>query len=70
MKEEDLKKLNEEKKSRIFHAVLIDFLAGISLFGGIAWVLNPDRQIGYLIAIVFPIYMILRVIKKSKKDKT
>lgn len=66
--EELLIKKKELKNSKIFHATMIGFLAGILLFGFVAWMLSPDKQLGFLIPMLFPAFIIYRVIKNSKKN--
>lgn len=57
------------KKSKIIHAALIGFLGGIVLFGVGAWSLSPNRQLGFLIPMLIPIFIIYRL-AKSSKNKT
>ncbi len=60
------KKLN---KSKIFHASAIGFLAGILIFGFVAWVLSPDTKLGFLISMLIPIGFIYRMIKNPNNNK-
>lgn len=57
------------KNSKIIHATLIGFLAGIAIFGIVAWSLSPEKKLGFLIPMLIPISIIYRVIKSSKKNK-
>lgn len=57
---------NKLKKSKIIHATMIGFLAGILLFGFGAWSISPNKNLGFLIPMVIPIIMIYRMIKNSK----
>ena len=71
MNKEDWSKLSDEelliekknvKKSRIYHALGIGFLAGILLFGVIAWILSPEKRIGALITMIIPITFIYKLL--------
>ena len=77
MTKEELTALSDEallaekkklKNSKIFHATLIGFLAGILLFGFGAWMLTPEKQFGFLIPMAFPIWFIYRLLKNPKRD--
>ena len=57
------------KKSKILHATLIGFLAGILIFGVVAWSLSPKKQFGFLIPMLIPIAFIYRLVKNSKTNK-
>ncbi|MGA9239981.1 hypothetical protein [Robiginitalea sp.] len=57
------------KKSKILHATLIGFLAGILIFGVVAWSLSPKKQFGFLIPMLIPIVFIYRLVKNSKTNK-
>ncbi len=57
------------KNSKVFHATLIGFLAGILLFGTIAWALNSERQLGFLIPMLIPIALIYRLLKNPKRNQ-
>lgn len=59
----------KQKKSKLWNAVFIGFLFGILLFGFGAWILNPDRKIGFLIPMLFPIIFIYRAFKKPNEYK-
>lgn len=54
------------KKSKILHAALIGFLAGILIFGVVAWSLSPEKKIGFFIPMLFPIIFIYKLLKNSK----
>lgn len=56
------------KKSKIFHAGLIGFLAGILIFGIGAWILSPQKNWGFFIPMLIPILFIYRLIKNSKEN--
>ncbi|MDP5121820.1 MAG: hypothetical protein NWQ46_09515, partial [Spirosomaceae bacterium] len=49
-------------------AVLIGFLAGIVIFGIVAWSMSPKKQIGFLIPMLFPIIFIYKMIKNPKTN--
>ena len=66
--EELLLEKRKLKNSRIFHAAWIGFLAGIVIFGFVSWSLSPDRKLGFLIPIFFPIFFIYRMLKNPKKN--
>ncbi len=67
--EELLIKKKELKKSKTLHATLIGFLAGVLIFGTVAWLLSPERRIGFFIPMLIPIVMIYRMLKNSKKNR-
>lgn len=78
MEKKDLYKLTDEallvekkklNKSKIFHASSIGFLAGILIFGFVAWILSPDKKLGFLIPMAFPIIFIYRMVKNPNKNK-
>jgi uncharacterized membrane protein len=62
---EEKKKL---KKSKIMHAAIIGFLAGILIFGFGAWILSPEKRMGFLIPMFIPILFIYNIVKNSKKN--
>ena len=66
--EELLVEKKKLKESKIFHAVSIGFLAGILIFGLVAWILAPKMQIGFLIPMLFPIAIIYKLLKNSKSS--
>lgn len=57
------------KKSKLFHATAIGFLIGILIFGVVAWSLNPEKQLGFLIPMLIPAVFIYRTLKSSNKNK-
>lgn len=57
------------KESKIFHAASVGFLAGILIFGLVAWILSPKMQIGFLIPMLFPIVIIYKLLKNPKSSK-
>lgn len=63
----------EKKKLKIrkvINALIIGILAGIVAFGTVAWFLGSKKNlIAFLLPMIFPIYFIYSIIKKSKKDK-
>lgn len=58
---------DKQRKSKLFHAVWIGFLAGIVIFGCVAWLLSAEKRFGFLIPMFFPVYFIYRMVKTSKK---
>ena len=78
MDKKELSKLTDEellvekkklKKSKIIHATIIGFLAGILIFGFASWILTPNKKVGFLIPMLIPIFLIYTLLKNSKKDK-
>lgn len=55
------------KNSKITDAIFIGFVAGILLFGVVAWILSPEKKIGFFIPMLIPIFFIYKLIKKPKK---
>lgn len=79
MEKKDLYKLTDEellvekkkaKQSKIFHATFIGFLAGILLFGVVAWSLSPQKKLGFLIPMLFPVYFIYKHLTAPNRNKT
>lgn len=66
--EELLAEKKKLKSSQIFHAAWIGFLAGILLFGTIAWIRVGELQIGFLIPMIFPVYFIYKLLKDPKHN--
>jgi hypothetical protein len=78
MEKKDLYKLTDEEllvekkklnKSKFFHATAIGFLAGILIFGGVAWILLPNKQLGFFIPMLIPIFFIYRMVKNPNQNK-
>ena len=78
MQKKDFSELTDEelliekkklKNSKIFHATLIGFLAGIIIFGVVAWSFSPKKQMGFLIPMLFPILFIYRLVKNPKNNQ-
>jgi hypothetical protein len=57
------------KKNKIFHAILIGFLAGILIFGFVTWILSAERRAGFLIPMLFPVFFIYKLIKSPNHHK-
>ncbi|MEM6720533.1 MAG: hypothetical protein AAF611_14495 [Bacteroidota bacterium] len=57
------------KKSKITHAVLIGFLAGILIFGIVGWSLSSEKQVGFLIPMLILVLFIYKLFKNSDKNK-
>jgi hypothetical protein len=77
MEKKDLHKLTDEellvekkelKKSRIYHALGIGFLAGILIFGFVSWSLAAEKRIGFLIPMLIPVFFIYRLIKNPNRN--
>ena len=78
MGKKDLYKLTDEellvekkklKKSKVFHATSIGFLAGILLFGVISWSLSSEKHLGFLIPMLIPVAFIYGLLKNPNKNK-
>lgn len=67
--EELLVKKKKLKKSKIIHATLIGFLAGILIFGFVSWIFSSNKQWGFLIPMLIPIFIIRSVVKNSRSNK-
>lgn len=67
--EELLVEKNKLKNSKIFHAAFIGFLAGILIFGIVAWSLSSKKQLGFFIPMLIPIYIIYRLVKNPTRNK-
>lgn len=57
------------KKSKVFHAIAIGFLAGILIYGVVSWSLADEKRIGFFIPMVIPVVFIYRIIKNSKNNR-
>ena len=53
-------------KSKLFHAVLIGFLAGILIFGLVAWLISPEKKLGFFIPMLIPIIFLYKLFKNPK----
>ena len=78
MEKKDLYKLTDQEllvekkklmKSKLFYATAIGFLAGILIFGFVAWSLSPEKRFGFLIPMLIPIIFIYRMLKAPNKNK-
>jgi hypothetical protein len=78
MEKKDLSKLTDEellvlkkklKKSKVFHATYIGFLAGILLFGVVSWSLSSEKHFGFLIPMLIPVAFIYSLLKNPNKNK-
>tara|TARA_R110002050_G_scaffold286087_2_gene436060 strand:- start:2415 stop:2687 length:273 start_codon:yes stop_codon:yes gene_type:complete len=56
-------------KSKLFHAVLIGFLAGILIFGLVAWLLSPEKKLGFFIPMLFPIIFLYKLFNNPKGNR-
>ncbi|MEL6557000.1 MAG: hypothetical protein AAFQ94_02380 [Bacteroidota bacterium] len=57
------------KNSRMIAATLIGFLAGILLFGTVSWALSSEKQIGFLIPMLIPVFAIYKLMKNPKSEE-
>jgi hypothetical protein len=57
------------KKSKIFHAVAIGFLAGILIFGIVGWSLSDEKRLGFFIPMLIPILFIYKLLKNPKENR-
>ncbi|MFN5168342.1 MAG: hypothetical protein ACK5DD_01845 [Cyclobacteriaceae bacterium] len=78
MKKEDLYKLTDQellvekeklKKSKLFYAASIGFLAGILIFGVVSWALWSEKRFGFLVPMLIPVVFIYRLLKAPNKNK-
>jgi len=78
MEKRDLFKLTDEEllverkklmKSKLLYAICIGFLAGILIFGFVAWSLNPEKKLSFLIPMFIPIFFIYKLLKTPNKNK-
>ena len=67
--EELLMEKKKLKNSKILHATVIGFLAGILIFGLVAWSLSPNKRLGFFIPMLIPVVMIYRMLKNSKANQ-
>ncbi len=67
--EELLIEKNKLKKSKIFHAVSIGFLAGILIFGVVSWSFSAEKRLGFLIPMSIPVIFIYRMLKNPNNNK-
>ncbi len=56
----------KHNKSKLFHAALIGFLAGILIFGLVAWLLSPEKRLGFFIPMLIPIVFLYKLFKNPK----
>jgi hypothetical protein len=78
MEKKDLYQLTDEellvekkklKKSKLFFAASIGFLAGILIFGFVSWSLTSEKRFGFLIPMLIPVVFIYRLLKTPNKNK-
>lgn len=67
--EELLAEKEKLKKSKVFHATAIGFLAGILIFGVVSWSLSSEKRLGFFIPMLIPVVFIYRMIKNPNKNK-
>ena len=56
------------KNSKILHATLIGFLAGILIFGTVSWSLSSDKKVGFFIPMLIPVFFIYKLVKNPKDN--
>lgn len=64
--EQLLAEVKKEKTSKKYHAFGIGFLAGILIFGFGAWILSPEKRLGFLIPMAFPLFFIYKLLKNPR----
>lgn len=78
MEKKDLYKLTVEellvekekmRKSKLFHAISIGFLAGILIFGVVSWGLSSEKRLGFIIPMLIPVVFIYRLLKNPNRNK-
>lgn len=78
MEKKDLQKLTDEellvekkslKKSKVFYAASIGFLAGICIFGIVSWSLSSEKSPGLVVPLLIPVIFIYRMLKSPNKHK-
>ena len=78
MKKEDLYKLTDQellvekeklKKSKLFYAAAIGFLAGILIFGVVSWALWSEKRFGFLVPMLIPVVFIYRLLKAPNTNR-
>lgn len=67
--EELLVEKKKLQKSKLFQAIAIGFLAGVLLYGIISWSLSSEKQLGFLIPMLFPAFFIYKALKSPNKNK-
>lgn len=67
--EELLVEKDKLKKSKVFHAAAIGFLAGILLFGVVSWSLTSEKRFGFLIPMIIPVAFLYRMLKNPNHNK-
>ncbi|MCH6200737.1 hypothetical protein MMU07_14220 [Aquiflexum sp. LQ15W] len=59
---------NKLKKSKIFQAATIGFLAGI-IPGIVGWIISGEKRLGFIILLLIPIFLIYRLFKNPKGNR-
>ena len=67
--EELLVEKKKLKSSKIFHAAFIGFLAGVLIFGMVAWSLSAEKRLGFFIPMLIPVFIIYKLVKNSKGNQ-
>jgi hypothetical protein len=78
MEKKDLCSLSDEEllvqkkkmtNAKLLHAGYIGFLAGVLLFGVVAWIMGPKKQVGFLILMLILVVFIYRLLKAPNKNQ-
>jgi len=67
--EELLVEKKKLKDSKILHASLIGFMAGILIFGTVSWILSPEKRVGFFIPMLIPVFFIYKMMKNPKTNE-
>ncbi len=67
--EELLVEKKKLSKSKVVHATLIGFFAGVLIFGVVSWSLSAEKRIWFLIPMLIPIGFIFKLLKNPNKNK-
>ena len=54
------------RKSKLFDALFIGFMAGVILFGVVSWVISDEKRIGFFIPMLIGGWLIGVFVKKQK----
>ena len=57
------------KKSKLYHAIALGFLAGILIFGMVSWSLAPEKNWGLLLPLLISAAFIYKQIKSPNPHK-
>ena len=57
------------QKSKFWYAAANGFLMGIFVFGTVSWIMSEKKNVGVLVAMLVPLYLIVKLVKANKKNK-